>query len=210
MTASSHPRGSPRRAGLATILGASLLALAACTDQGPEFNLTNVTGKMPDLKFRLADARGETRTAADLRGQAVLMYFGYTHCPDACPMTLGRVKTALAKLPDKLAEQTTVVFVTVDPTRDTPERLRSYLANFHLPNAVGLIGKGEGFKRLKERYHVYSKLLKDGPDDTTYEVNHPSQVYVFGPDGRARLLASLSGRNPDSPEALAEDLKKLL
>lgn len=193
------------------LLAGLLLTLVGCGQgEQPQFNLTNVTGKMPDLKFRLADARGGTRTAADLRGQAVLMYFGYTHCPDACPMTLGRVKTALAKLPDKLAEQTTVVFVTVDPARDTPERLRAYLANFHLPNAVGLIGKGEAFKRLKERYHVYSKLLKDDPDDTAYEVNHPSQVYIFGPDGRARLLARLSGGNPASPEALAEDLKKLL
>ena len=188
----------------------ALLLLAGCGEDRPAFNLTDATGKLPDLAFRLTDARGQVRTAEDFRGQAVLMYFGYTHCPDVCPMTLGRIKTALAKLPDGQAERTTVAFVTVDPARDTPERLRTYLANFHLPNAVGLLGRGEGFQRLKERYHVYVERQKEGPDDTSYEVTHPSQVYVFGPDGRARLLARLSGSNPDSPKALAEDLAKLL
>lgn len=193
---------------LAALLG--LLLLAGCSEQAAEFNLTNVTGKMPDLQFELTDARGETRTAEDLRGRAVLMYFGYTHCPDICPMTLGRIKTALAKLPDAKAEQVTVVFVTVDPARDTPERMRSYLENFRFPRSVGLIGKGEGFERLKERYHVFVKLQKEGPDDTDYEVTHPSQVYVFDPEGRARLLGALSGEHPASPEALAQDLRRLL
>jgi len=199
-----------RRQSFLTALTAAVLVVTGCSDQPARFSLTDITGKMPDLQFRLSDARGKTRTAEDLRGQAVLVYFGYTHCPDVCPMTLGRIKTALAKLPADLAQRTTTVFVTVDPARDTPDRLRSYLGNFHLPNAVGLIGKGKGFKRLKERYHVYTKLHKDGPDDPDYEVDHPSQVYVFGPDGRARLLARLSGRQPDSPKALAQDLRRLL
>jgi protein SCO1/2 len=198
------------RAMLATLPLAAALLAAGCSGDGERFNLTNVTGKMPALKLGLTSAGGDTVTAGELRGKAVLLYFGYTHCPDVCPMSLGAIKTALAKLPDEKARRTAVVFVTADPERDTPKRLRDYLANFHLPNAVGLIGEGEAFQRLKERYHVYTKLQKDGPDDTDYEVSHPSQVYVFGPDGRARLLARLSGNPGDSPADLAADLEQLL
>jgi len=184
--------------------------LAACDGGRTDYNLADISGKMPDLRFRLESAAGPIRTAEDLRGRAVLLYFGYTHCPDVCPMTLGRIKTALAKLPEAKAEKTAVVFVTVDPARDTPQRLRSYLANFHFPHALGLIGEGEAFQRLKERYHVYVELGKESPGDTDYEVTHPSQVYVFGPQGRSRVLARLSGGDPDSPKALAADLAKIL
>ncbi|MEF8794109.1 SCO family protein [Thiohalorhabdus sp.] len=187
-----------------------VILLAGCGEDRADFNLTDATGKVPDLKLGITDTHGEVRTAEDFRGRAVLLYFGYTHCPDACPMSLGRIKAALRQLPADKAERTTVVFVTVDPDRDTPERLRSYLANFHLPRGVGLLGRGEDFDRLKERYHIHVERQREGPDDTDYEVTHPSQVYVFGPDGRARLLARLSGGEPDSPEALAADLEKLL
>lgn len=188
----------------------ALLLLAGCGEERADFNLTEATGKVPDLELGITDTAGEVRTAEDFRDRAVLMYFGYTHCPDACPMSLGRIKTALAKLPADKAERTSVVFVTVDPDRDTPERLRSYLANFRLPHAVGLVGEGEAFERLKERYHIHVELQREGPGDTDYKVTHPSPVYVFGPDGRARLLARLSGREPDSAEALAADLEQLL
>jgi protein SCO1/2 len=207
---SRKPRYPARTRLVPALAVAVALLLAACGGQETSYNLTDITGKMPDLKFRLTGAQGDTRTAADLQGRAVLMYFGYTHCPDVCPMTLGRLKMALAKLPEALAEQTAVVFVGVDPARDTPERVRDYLANFHFPNAVGLIGEGKPFQRLKERYHVYVQLQKDGPEDTDYEVTHPSQVYVFGPDGRARVLARMSGKQPDTPKALAADLETIL
>ena len=187
-----------------------LLLLAGCSEERPDFNLTNATGKIPDLKLGMPDTHGEMRSADELRGRVVLMYFGYTHCPDACPMSLGRIKRALAELPADKAERTTVVFVTVDPDRDTPDRVRSYLADFRLPHAIGLVGDGEAFERLKERYHIHVELQREGPDDTDYEVTHPSQVYVFGPDGRARLLARLSGAEPDAAEDLAADLETLL
>ena len=187
-----------------------LLLITGYSEEQADFRLTDVTGKVPDLQLGMTDTKGEVRTAEDFRGRAVLMYFGYTHCPDACPMSLGRIKTALAQLPPGKAERTSVVFVTVDPDRDTPERLRSYLTNFRLPHAVGLVGEGEAFERLKERYHIHVELQREGPQDTDYEVTHPSPVYVFGPDGRARLLARLSGREPDAPEALAADLERLL
>ncbi|HKJ70353.1 MAG TPA: SCO family protein [Gammaproteobacteria bacterium] len=195
-----------------TLLAAALILplLAGCSQDKPDFNLDNVTGKMPDLKFRMTDARGQTLTADDLKGKAVLLYFGYTHCPDVCPMTLSRIKSALDKLPDDEADRTAVIFVSVDPARDNPKHLRSYLANFHLPNAYGVVGKGDGYQALKKRFHIFVKLQKDGPDDTDYQVQHSSQVYIFDPEGRIRLLATLAGGNPDSPKALSEDLDKLL
>lgn len=191
-------------------LGA-LLVLAGCSgEQAPEYNLSNITGKMPDLRFRAPDAGGTMRTAADFEGKAVLVYFGFTHCPDACPMTLGRIRTALKRLPAETARQVAVLFVTVDPERDTPQRLRTYLGKFDMPQLTGLRPTGEAQDRLTERYHVHVKLLKEGPGDTDYGVDHSSQTFVFGPDGRARLMARLAGTNADSPEALAADLEKIL
>lgn len=187
-----------------------LLLAAACSEEGPDFNLTEVTGQAPDLALGVTDTTGEARTAEDFRGRAVLLYFGYTHCPDVCPMTLGRIKKALAELPAEKAERTSVVFVTVDPARDTPDHLRSYLAHFRLPHAVGLVGQGADFERLKERYRIHVELGREGPDDSDYKVTHSSRVYVFDPEGRARLVARLSGKSPDAPEALAADLEKLL
>jgi len=190
---------------------AAALLLTSCAGEEPvQYNLSDITGKMPDLEFRLDDARGETRTAEDFRGQAVLVYFGFTHCPDACPMTLGRIRTALERLPSEAAERTAVLFVTVDPQRDTPERLRSYLARYDMPQLTGLRGTGEGLAKLMERYHVHAELRKEGPDDTDYNVDHSSQVFVFGPEGRARLMGRFAGTTADSPAELAQDLEKIL
>lgn len=192
---------------------AAALFLASCSGEQPvEYNLSNVTGKMPDLEFRLTDPGGTTRTAEDFRGKAVLVYFGFTHCPDACPMTLGRIRSALQRLPSEAAERTAVLLVTVDPQRDTPERLRSYLARYEMPQLTGLRGTGKELEDLMERYHVHAELRKEGPDDTDYNVDHSSQVFVFGPEGRARLMGRFAGAGPntDSPEALAEDLKEIL
>ncbi len=188
-----------------------LAFLAGCS--GPEeadYNLADVSGRMAELELGVKDAEGELRTADDFRGRAVLLFFGFTNCPDACPTTLARTRTALAQLPDNLAEQVAVVFVTVDPQRDTRDRLREYVAKFEMPQLIALRTTGQELDALMERYHVHAELQKDGPDDTDYGVNHSSQLFVFGPDGRARLVGRLAGTSGDSPEALAEDLRKIL
>ena len=176
----------------------------------PSFRLTEAPEQMPDLKLGLEDTSGEVRTARGLRGQAVLMYFGYTHCPDICPMTLSRIRQALGKLPDEQAKDVSVLFVTVDPERDTPKVMRRYVSGFNMPQLEGLIGKGEAFKALKKRFHIYVDRQKEGPDDTDYKVSHSSQVLIFDRQGDLRLFARLSGKKPDSAEAVAADLRKLL
>ncbi len=197
------------------VMAGLLLALApllAGCDRAPEpdFRLTEAPGQMPDLKVDLKEPGGKVRTAEGFRGKAVLMYFGYTHCPDICPMTLGRIKQALAMLPQEQAERVAVLFVTVDPERDTPEVMRRYVAGFNLPQLTGLMGEGEGFRTLKKRFHVFVELEKESQEDSDYAVSHSNQVLVFDPGGNLRLFARLSGKDPDSPEDLAADLGKLL
>ncbi|MFA9462523.1 SCO family protein [Thiohalorhabdus sp. Cl-TMA] len=195
---------------LASLLGL-LLALTGCNgDSAPEYALSEIDGKMPDLQFRLPDARGETRTAQDFQGKTVLMFFGYTHCPDVCPMTLSRIRRAVGNLDAENAQRVRVLFVSVDPRRDTPEAIRSYVDGFDMPQLVGLRGKGSGFEALKERYHLYVNRHREGPEDQEYEVDHSGQVYIFGPQGEARLMARLSGKQPDSVDTLTTDLRKLL
>ena len=192
------------------LLPALVLLLTGCEQgQSPQFNLTNVTGQMPELQLGLADAHGEVRQAEDFAGRVVLLYTGYTHCPDVCPMTLGRIKQVLGKLGDQ-AEEVAVLFVTVDPERDTPKVMRRYTANFDMPQLTGLLGQGEAFERFKKRFHIYVQKEKEGPEDTDYIVNHSSQVFLFDQQGEARLVARLSGQNPDPVEQVAQDVRKLL
>lgn len=189
----------------------ALFLLAGCPESSsPEFELSKVTGRMPDLEFRMEDARGQVRTQADFQEKVVLLYFGYTQCPDICPMTLGRIRRALSRLPDEKASDVAVLFVTVDPERDTPKVMRQYVDQFRMPQLTGLVGSGKGFKALKERYHIFAKLQKEGPDDTDYAVTHSNRVLVFDRQGRARVTARLSGKEPDSIKALIKDLRTLL
>ena len=194
----------------ALLLPALALLLAGCEQgQSPPFNLTNVTGQVPDLQLGLTDAEGQVRKAEDYSGRVVLLYTGYTHCPDVCPMTLGRIKQVMGELGEQ-ADEVAVLFVTVDPERDTPEVMRRYTANFDMPQLTGIMGQGEAFDRFKERFHIYVQKEKDGPADTDYIVNHSSQVFVFDQQGEARLVARLSGQQPDPVDQVVQDVRKLL
>ena len=199
------------RFALLPVLALALGLTAGCDRgaEGPAFHTTNVTGQMPDLKLGMPDAGGEVRRAADFRDRVVLLYTGYTHCPDVCPMTLGRIKQVMGKL-GKQADEVAVLFVTVDPERDTPEVMRRYTANFDMPQLTGIMGEGKAFAQFKKRFHIYVQKEKEGPEDEDYLVNHSSQVFVFDPQGEARLIARLSGKNPDPVEQVAQDVRKLL
>ncbi len=188
------------RAGLLSI---GILLLSACHSE-PPWATKNITGLMPTLEFTLTEAnRNKIVHAQDYRGEILLMYFGYTHCPDVCPLTLSRLKSALAKLGDA-AQQVRVLFVSVDPGRDSIEDLKRYTEYFG-PEVLGLRGDQTALRELTKKYRVtygYNKPNANGD----YDVSHSSAVYVFDRKGEARLLI----RPTDAVASISIDLKRLL
>jgi protein SCO1/2 len=186
-------------------LAAAALLLAACQSK-PQWQLNDVSGHLPDLKFQMTNDLGQPVTAATYRGKVVLLYFGYTHCPDVCPLTLVHLHTVLQKL-GKSAEGVRVLFVTVDPTRDTVPVLHQYVTAFD-PRIVGLTGTQDAIARLTKRYRAYFKREAPQSSSSTgdYEVTHSSAIYIFDRDGRAQLLATPGDPN----DAILHDLKILV
>jgi len=152
--------------------------------------------------FRLVDQNGKTVTDADLKGKWSLVYFGYTHCPDACPTALNDIAIALDELgPQRSAVRP--VFVTVDPERDTPAVLKSYVTAFDAP-ILALSGTPEEIAQAAKGYRVYYAKHPEAGGD--YSMDHSSVIYVMDPEGR--FTASFTQEN--SPEEIAERLKKLV
>lgn len=182
---------------------AAVVALAGC-HQKEHWHLSNVTHIVAPLKFSMPSTLGHVETAKDLRGKVVMMYFGYTHCPDVCPTTLASLAGVIRKLGPE-AKDVRLLFVTVDPKRDTLPVLTQYVAAFDKDHFIGLRGSPEQIKELAKRYRVgYSLEKPDKHGD--YIVNHSSAVFIFDRDGNARLL----GTNIDSPSDYEADLKQIL
>ena len=129
--------------------------------------------------FHLTDQTGKSRTDADFRGQYLLVYFGYTNCPDVCPTTLQTITNALDKLGPEAAK-VTPIFITVDPERDTADVLRAYASNFH-PRLVALTGSATEIAAAAKAYRIYYAKVGEGPN---YSMDHSSIVYLMGPDGK--------------------------
>ena len=178
--------------------------LAACSQNTAPWGLKDISGLMPPLDFTLIDASdNQTVHGQDFRGKVTLLYFGYMHCPDVCPTTLSVLGHAVAALGDDAA-QVRILFVSVDPARDTLARLKTYAAAFG-PQVVGLRGSETELKALTKRYRVtygYGKPDAHG----NYEVSHSSAIYVFDREGESRLLAGPT----DSAQVITADLKRLL
>jgi len=198
-----------RRGVLGLAAGAGLLrplcALAQAQAQSDRSPNIDVSGNLPALRFtmtRAADARQVT--AADYRGDVVLLYFGYTFCPDVCPLTLTNIDAVLKRL-GPLASGVRVLFVTVDPDRDTLPVLREYTAAFG-PQVVGLRGTSDQLAALARRYRVAYSVTRVGGH---YEVTHGSAVYVFDGSGDARLLVPSLATTPPATTATAADLRRL-
>lgn len=192
-----------RRATVAAAVSGAVL-LGACSHPGEPWQLTNVSGHLPDLDFALTDDTGQNVTAANFRGITTLVYFGYTHCPDVCPETMARLMQVIAKLgPD--ARNVRILFVSVDPARDTPQALHAYVGAFDAQHARGLSGTDAQIESLAQRYRVAYQMEKRDPDGS-YEVTHSSAVYVFDAQGRARLLAT----DHDTPDAIVHDLRRVI
>lgn len=177
--------------------------LAACAPGGPPYALKNITGLVAPLEFHLTNQDAQPVTAADYRDEVVLLYFGYTECPDQCPTTLTRLADALHALGPQ-ASQVRVLFVSVDPRRDTTAVLKRYVSNFG-PQFVGLRGDQAELTTLSKRYRIAYHYEKPDPYGN-YEVDHSSAVFVFGRHGRARLLALSDNTAPQ----VASDLRRLL
>jgi protein SCO1/2 len=176
-------------------------ALAACDAGGPKFKSTDITGADYGRTLELTDHTGKPRHLEDFRGKAVVLFFGFTHCPDVCPTTLVEVSNALKSLgPD--ADRVQVLFVTVDPERDTADALKNYVTAFD-PRFLGLRGDLAATQRAAKEFKVYFEKRKSGD---SYSVDHSGQSYVIDPQGRLRLLV-----RPDRiGEDLAADLRTLL
>ncbi|MEX2311767.1 MAG: SCO family protein, partial [Rhodospirillales bacterium] len=156
--------------------------------------------------FTLVNHKGETVTDKDFQGSHMLIFFGYTYCPDVCPTALSDMTTALDMLGEEKAGKITPVFISVDPARDTPEHLAEYVPFFN-PRTVGLTGTEEQIKAVARAYRVYyRKNEPKGDDSQDYLVDHTSIIYLVGPDGK--LVTHFS--HGTDPKAMAERLGKLL
>ncbi|MHB1213672.1 MAG: SCO family protein [Thiobacillus sp.] len=190
---------------ITVICAVAALALTGCqpAPQPPEFQATDITGAAFGRDFRLTDHNGQVRTLADFKGKVVAIFFGYIHCPDVCPTTLSDFSLALQQL-GPLAKRVQVIFVTVDPQRDTPELLKQFVPAFN-PDFLGMYADEATLKRLAKEYKVvYQKTSLKSADD--YSMDHSAGTYVYDPQGNLRLLMPYGS----SPDAIAQDLKTLL
>jgi protein SCO1/2 len=192
---------------VAAALAVAAFALAACDKLLPNarspFNGVDVTGAPFGGDFRLADPEGRTRSLADFRGKVVVLIFGYTHCPDVCPTTLADFASAVKRLGPE-ASRVQVLFVTVDPQRDTAQLLKEYVPAFH-PSFIGLRGDDAATQAVTRDFRTYvNRNEKAG--STAYTVDHAAQSFVFDPSGRLRLVIGYGME----AEKIASDLRLLL
>jgi protein SCO1/2 len=182
------------------------LCLGGCDKLLPNlkspFNAVDVTGSPMGADFSLPDPDGKPRSVSEFRGKVVVVTFGYTHCPDVCPTTLSDFASAKKRLGAD-GKDVQLLFVTIDPARDTPELLKQYVPAFD-PSFIGLRGDERATENVAKAFHVYAKA--DPPKDGTYTVSHSAQSFVFDRSGKVRLVVGYGLE----PEKIAADLKVLL
>ncbi len=188
-----------------SLFAAALVAtvLAACAPGAPKFESTDISSASFGRDFALIDHTGQPRKLADFRGTVVVMFFGFTQCPDVCPTAMGKLAAAMNKLGAD-ASRVQGLFVTVDPERDTPALLKAYVPAFD-PRFLGLYGDADATAAVAKEFKViYQK--SPGKTAETYSMDHSSGMFVFDPLGKLRLYVS-HGQGVD---ALAHDLRELL
>jgi protein SCO1/2 len=191
-----------RRTALFTLASSAVL-LAACVDRKPEFKAVDITGADYAKDFQLPDVDGKVRSIKEFAGKAVIVFFGYTQCPDVCPTTLAEIAQA-KKLLGADGAKVQGIFITVDPERDTPELLKAYMANFG-SDFLALRGTPEQVAAVARDFKVYFKKV-EGKAPGSYTMDHSAASYVYDAQGRLRLYT----RYGSGPQALADDLKVLL
>ena len=187
----------------ALALIATFSGLSACSDPRPAFKGVDITGADYAKELNLPDQNGQVRKLKDFSGKLVVVFFGYTQCPDVCPTTmqeLAEVKRLLGPDGDKLQ----AVFVTVDPERDTAELLKAYVENLDA-SFVALRPTQEQLPAIAKEFKIYFKRV-EGKTPTSYTMDHSSGSYIFDTQGRVRLFS----RYGTGAQALADDFKLLL
>lgn len=183
------------------VLVATMVVAACSSPERPQFKGTDITGADYARDFSLTDHAGQPRRLADFRGKVVTVFFGYTQCPDVCPTSLSTMAEVLRLLGPEAA-RVQVLFVTVDPERDTPELLAQYVPAFN-PSFLGLYGDGPTTAAVARDFKVFYKKQGEGAH---YTVDHSAGTYVYDPAGHLRLYI----KHGESPGVIAEDLKILL
>ena len=197
-----------RRLTLAFAVALSALALAGCDRSAPaapahHFNAVDLTGASYAQQFSLPDFDGKVRTLADFKGKVTAVFFGYTQCPDACPTTMAEL-AGIEKTLGADAARVQVVFITVDPSRDTAALLKSYVTNFN-PGFLALRGDEAQTQAVAKEFKVFYEKVP-GKTATDYSIDHTAGTYIFDTQGRIRLFA----RQNMDPDQLTADLKALL
>jgi protein SCO1/2 len=177
--------------------------MTACSEPKPTFSAIDITGADYARDFALTDHNGQPRSLKDFAGKVVVMFFGYTQCPDVCPTSMAEL-AEVKKLLGKDGERLQGLFVSVDPQRDTPEVLKAYMANFD-PTFLALYTTPEKLEALAKDYKVYYKKV-DGKTPTSYTMDHSAGSYVYDTQGKLRLFTRYGSGAP----ALAADIKLLL
>lgn len=197
-----------KRNALRWLAGSAVLAstagvLTACKSKA-DFNAIDLTGsKEYGQDFSMPDQHGKRRSMADFKGKVVLVFFGFTQCPDVCPTTLGDLAAVKQKLGAK-GDKLQVIFASVDPSRDTPEILQAYLANFD-PSFLALRGSDEETAKMAKDFKVYYKRV-EGQTPGSYTMDHTAGDYIFDPEGRLRLYS----RYGTPVDTLAKDIEQLI
>lgn len=180
-----------------------LLALLAACSKPAAFNNVDITGAEYARDFALTDAEGARRSLADYRGKVTVVFFGFTQCPDVCPTTLADLAAVKQKL-GKDGERLQVVFITLDPERDTPQVLKPYVANFD-PSFVALHGSLDDTAKTAKEFKVFYQKVP-GRTPTSYTLDHTAGSYVFDAEGKVRLFV----RHAQGVDALVADIKRLM
>jgi len=203
MKALTNPTRTAPLAAFACLACLAVVLLSACSQSQPPFNAIDVTGADYAKDFALPDQFGQVRHLADFRGKVVVMFFGYTQCPDVCPTSmaeLAEVKKALGADGNRLQG----IFVTVDPQRDTPTLLQGYMANFDA-TFLALSAPPDKLAELAKDYKVYYKRV-EGATPTSYTIDHSAGSYIYDTQGRLRLFTRYGSGVP----ALVSDIQRLL
>jgi protein SCO1/2 len=183
------------------LIGLSLcLFLMACSKK-EAFLSTDITGSALGGELNLPDFNGQVRQLSDFKGKVIVLFFGYTHCPDICPTTLSEMAAAMKRL-GKHEKNVQVIFVSVDPARDTPDLLAQYVPAFN-PSFLALRGSEEATQAIAKRFKVF---YQKNDEDPYYTIDHSSGTFIFDKEGKLRLLANYGA----GEKVLAHDIQLLL